>query len=152
MTIPPKTDTRAAHITTGLHGEEEALRYLSRKGFRLTVRNWRPGGRAGHLELDLVGEWEKSLVFVEVKTRHAVAMETFDGPAGLRGFTPAKQRTMVRAARAYLAETGQWEKPCRFDLVCITLLPGTSPQVDHYRDVIELGQTLDSGDASWQPW
>lgn len=152
MIMPPKTDTRAPHITTGARGEEEALRYLSRGGFRLTARNWRPGGRARNLELDLVGEWEKTLVFVEVKTRHAVAAETTDGPAGLRGFTPAKQRAMVRAARAYLTENGLWEKTCRFDLVCITLLPGTLPQVDHYRDVIELGQTLDSGDASWQPW
>ena len=152
MTIPPEANIRAAHIATGVRGEEEALRHLSRRGFRLAARNWRPDGRARNLELDLVGEWEKTLVFVEVKTRRAASAKPVDGPTGLHNFTPPKQRAMIRAARAYLAENGLWEKPCRFDLVCITLLPGAPPQVDHYRDVIKLGQTLDSGDASWQPW
>lgn len=142
----------AAHIATGSSGEEKALRFLLDRGFRLTARNWRPEGKARNLELDLIGDWEKCLVFVEVKTRRAPALDASEGPAGLANFTPAKQRSMVRAARAYLAQNGLWDKACRFDLVCITLLPGQEPRVDHYRDVIELGQTLDSGDAAWQPW
>jgi Predicted endonuclease distantly related to archaeal Holliday junction resolvase len=146
------TNMTASHIRTGIRGEEEALRHLVARGFRLVARNWRPEGKAKNLELDLVGHWEQSLVFVEVKTRRTTVRNETDGPAGLYNFTPAKQRVMVRAARAYLAEKKLWDTPCRFDLVCITLLPGLEPQVDHYRDVIELGQTLDSGNASWQPW
>ena len=146
------TGKTADHITTGTHGEEEALRYLASRGFSLLSRNWRPSGRGKNLELDLVGRWEQSLVFVEVKTRRAAVFDATDGPSGIYNFTLAKQRAIIRAARAYLAENGLWDAPCRFDLVCITLLPGTMPQVDHYRDVIELGQTLDSGNASWQPW
>ena len=145
-----KTDR--SHIATGASGEEEALRYLSRRGFRLVARNWRPRNGTGKLELDLIGYWEEALVFVEGKTRRAAAADAFDAPAGLYNFSPAKQRNMVRAARAYLAEKALWDAPCRFDLVCVTLLPGQAPRMDHYRDVIELGQTLDSGDASWQPW
>ena len=87
-----------------------------------------------------------------MKTRRVTVSEETDGPAGLHNFTPAKQRLMVRAAHRYLAEKKLWDTPCRFDLVCITFLPGLRPQVDHYRDVIELGQTLDSGNAPWQPW
>jgi len=151
------TDSKLnTHIKTGSLGEDEALRYLSGKGFRLSTRNWRPGGKLKKLELDLVGEWEASLVFVEVKTRSvqpfADSADFFDGPAGLHNFTPAKRKNMVRAAGAYLAEHGAWDIPCRFDLVCVTLLPGQPPRMDHYRNVIELGQTLDSGNASWQPW
>ncbi|MCC8194057.1 MAG: YraN family protein [Deltaproteobacteria bacterium] len=142
----------ASHIATGILGEEEALRYLSGHGFRLVARNWRPAGRERNLELDLIGRWERFLVFVEVKTRNTLVAGATDVPSGLHGFTPAKQRAMIRAARAYLGENDLWDAPCRFDLVCITFLSGGTPQVDHYRDVIELGQTLDSGDAHWQPW
>lgn len=144
------------HIVTGSLGEDEALRYLSGKGFKLSARNWRPEGALKNLELDLVGEWESSLVFVEVKAGSARrgnwAAGLFDSPAGLRNFTPAKRKNMVRAAGAYLGKHGAWNIPCRFDLVCVTFLPGQPPRMDHYRNVIELGQTLDSGNASWQPW
>lgn len=140
------------HITTGISGEDAAARYLAGRGFRLLARNWRPRGRSRNLELDLVGIWEKTLVFVEVKTRRTDSPEAFDGPAGLRGFTASKQRSMVRAARAYLAEQEKWDAPCRFDLVCVTLSSGKPPKTDHFSNVIELGQTLDSGDAAWQPW
>ncbi len=142
----------ASHLATGASGEEAALRHLSRQGFSPTARNWRPRGGAGRTELDLVGKWDKTLVFVEVKTRRIAAASPLDAPAGLRNFSPAKRRNMVRAARAYLTEHGLWNMPCRFDLVCVTFLPGAQPQVDHYRDVIELGQTLDRGYAPWQPW
>ena len=142
----------ANHLEIGTQGEKEALCYLARNGFRLLSRNWRPKGSNNRLELDLIGRWEQALVFVEVKTRRAVTADQTDEPSGLYGFTPAKQRAMLRAAHAYLAENDLWDMPCRCDLVCITLLPGLTPQVDHYRDVIEFGKALDSGNAPWQPW
>lgn len=150
--MPAREKTNRSHIATGISGEEEALRHLVNRGFRLAARNWRARGGVGKTELDLVGRWEQSLVFVEVKTRRTRASDFFDAPAGLYNFSPAKRRNMVHAARTYLAENSLWDEPCRFDLVCVTLLPGASPQVDHYRDVIELGQTVDSRDAPWQPW
>ena len=150
--MPSSVEKTCSHLTTGGFGEEEALRHLSSQGFLLEARNWRPRKGTGKFELDMVGRWEKTLVFVEVKTRRAATSDLFETPAGLHNFSPAKQRNMVRAARAFLAENQLWDAPCRFDLVCVTLLPGQTPQMDHYRDVIELGQTLDSGDAAWQPW
>ncbi|MDL2210507.1 YraN family protein [Desulfovibrio sp. OttesenSCG-928-O18] len=147
-----KHQNSAPHIATGASGEAEAARFLTAQGFSLVARNWRPSGKARNLELDLIGKWEASLVFVEVKTRRVKAGETEEHPAAIHNFSPAKQRNMIRAVRAYLTEHDAWSEPCRFDLVCVTLLPGNSPQLEHYRDVIELGQTVDSGDASWQPW
>ena len=140
------------HLMTGKMGEQEALRHLRGLGFSPLVLNWRPKGGARGLELDLVGLWEACLVFVEVKTRWADPLADAESPAGLQNFSPAKQRNMARAARAYLIEHDAWASPCRFDLVCITLLPGQKLRVDHYRDVIDLRQTLGNSNAAWQPW
>lgn len=148
MVLP--RNTRPRHILTGNAGEDEALRYLAGQGFSLLARNWRPGGPSHRLELDIVGRWENRLVFVEVKTRRDPLAETGE-IAALRNFSPAKQRNMARAAQAFLAAHDAWDVPCRFDLVCVTFLPGQK-LLDHYRDVVEFGKTLAGGNAAWQPW
>lgn len=140
------------HIATGAAGEHLAEEHLRRLGFSVAARNWRPKGTARHLELDIVGNWQGDLVFVEVKTRLPGPLEKETFPPALKNFSATKQKNMIKAARAYLTEHGAWDKACRFDLVCVTIVPGGKPLVEHYRNVIELGQTLDSGDASWQPW
>lgn len=55
----------ADHNELGREGEDEALLYLTQKGYTLLARNW----RIGHLEIDIVAEWFGEIVFVEVKTR-----------------------------------------------------------------------------------
>lgn len=144
---------KAAHMALGEAGEDEAARYLTSRGFSVRHRNWRPEGRGRSLELDLVGMLGETLVFTEVKTRRLApeTAATHDTPAGLANFSPSKQRNMLKAARLYLGEHGLWHLPCRFDLVCVTYT-GTTPLVEHFAHVIELGNALDSGDASWQPW
>lgn len=140
------------HIAAGRDGESLAEAYLCRRGFQTRARNWRPGGTMRKLEIDIVGSWEGYLVFIEVKTRRPGPGEDEGFPPALKNFSPAKQRNLARAAKAYLAQHAAWDIPCRFDLVCVTLLSGKPPLVEHYGNVIEIGQTLDSGDASWQPW
>lgn len=144
--------TLSGHIATGMIGENAAVEYLRKKGVRTVTRNWRPKGRAGKLELDIVGEGEGYLVFIEVKTCRPGPGEDENGSPARKNFSITKQKNMVKAAKAYLTEHGAWARACRFDLVCVTLLPGKQPMVEHYANVIELGQTLDSGNASWQPW
>lgn len=91
------------------------------------------------------------------------AKDTNDVPRGTSGrhaddipvlaaFTPRKRQNLLRAARQYLAVTETWDIPCRFDLLCLRQEPDGTFQLDHYEHVIEAGQALDSGDASWQPW
>ena len=57
----------ADHNELGREGEDEALLYLTQKGYTLLARNW----RSGHLEIDIVAEWFGEIVFVEVKPRRA---------------------------------------------------------------------------------
>lgn len=57
----------AEHNELGKWGEDEAARFLQRKGFTILERDWRVGKR----DLDIIALKEdgKLLVFVEVKTR-----------------------------------------------------------------------------------
>ena len=43
----------------GIIGEEEAAKMLEAKGFRIKEHNW----RMGHLEVDLIAENKKEIVF-----------------------------------------------------------------------------------------
>ncbi len=121
----------------GSRGEDAAEAHLRRAGWRILARNW----RQGRLELDLVCEDGDELVFVEVRTRSAGAMV---GPA--ESVTPAKQRSLIRAARAYLAAHDAWERSCRFDVVCITA--GDTLNLEHIRHAYECDPSVDRGHAA----
>ncbi|MBR1402034.1 MAG: YraN family protein [Prevotella sp.] len=55
----------AAHNELGKWGEQQAVDYLERKGYRILARDWKDG----HRDLDLVAMDGDTLVIVEVKTR-----------------------------------------------------------------------------------
>lgn len=55
----------AAHNELGKWGEQQAVDYLERKGYRIVARDWKDG----HRDLDLVAMDGDTLVIVEVKTR-----------------------------------------------------------------------------------
>lgn len=137
---PPATPSATA--TIGARGEEAAARLLAQRGLRVLARNWRHGG----LELDIVCDDRGTLVFVEVKTRAA------SGPARPdEALTPAKRGKLVRAARQYLAAHDAWDRPCRFDLVCV-VHDGATLTLEHYPHAFDLTASLGGGDAAWQPW
>ena len=79
---------------------EDKTRLLA-TGMELLDCNW----RSGRLELDIVCRDGDTVVFVEVKTRSG---STYGGPAA--ALTPAKQRTLCRAARAWLAAHDAWHR------------------------------------------
>ena len=131
-----------AHLNLGRKGEEAARKLLQRNGMELLDCNW----RSGRLELDIVCRDGDTVVFVEVKTRSG---STYGGPAA--ALTPAKQRTLCRAARAGLAAHDAWSSPCRFDVVCI-VREGDTLHLEHCRHAFECEPSVDSGNATWQPW
>lgn len=131
-----------AHLNLGRKGEEAARKLLQRNGMELLDCNW----RSGRLELDIVCRDGDTVVFVEVKTRSG---STYGGPAA--ALTPAKQHTLCRAARAWLAAHDAWSSPCRFDVVCI-VREGDTLHLEHCRHAFECEPSVDSGNATWQPW
>jgi putative endonuclease len=104
------TDTRR---TTGVKGEEEAARFLTRSGYSILDRNVRT--RAG--EIDLVAKEGKTLVFVEVKTRRD--LEGGDPPQA--GVHTRKQNRLAKLAHGYLKLKRIRQTPCRFDVVAVII-------------------------------
>ena len=97
--------------STGHWAEDQALAYLQAQGLRLLSRNFRC--RLG--EIDLVMADGREIVFVEVRFRRTA---TFG--EGFETVTPAKQRKLLGAARAYIARHAFDNTPCRFDVVSVS--------------------------------
>ena len=108
----------------GAWGEDLALRYLIKHGYRLVERNYRT--RRG--EIDLILRKEGTLVFVEVKLRRGTG---FGDP--LEAVTPRKQATLRYLAERYLAVREPDFDTVRFDVVGI-LASREGLRIDHIED------------------
>lgn len=101
----------------GIIGEAEAAKMLEKKGFKVVEHNW----RMGHLEMDLIAESKKEIVFAEVKARTT----TFSGRSPEEYVDEDKKRRMVAAANAYIKYRKIEKKP-RFDIIGILVNPNTN--------------------------
>ena len=108
----------------GAWGEDLALRYLIKHGYRLVERNYRT--RRG--EIDLILRKEGTLVFVEVKLRRGTG---FGDP--LEAVTLRKQATLRYLAERYLADREPDFDTVRFDVVGI-LASREGLRIDHIQD------------------
>jgi putative endonuclease len=118
----------AAHIGLGRRGEQWAVAYLERAGYRIVGSNFvLPVGRNArgaitNAEIDIVGYDGPTLCFIEVKTR---ASDWFAPPeinVDLR-----KQRQIARAARAYRRLLDLIDAPYRYDVLSL-VLPGAGDE------------------------
>lgn len=112
----------------GQRGERAAERFLKRRGYIIVGR----GVRNSFGELDIVAVEDRTLVFVEVKTRR---LET-ENPA--EAVTIEKQRRLTRAALAYLKRNHLLENAARFDVIAITWPKDKRrPTIRHYINAFE---------------
>ena len=100
----------AAHNELGKEGEDEAVRYLEARGYRICHRNW----RSGRKELDIVAEHQGELIVVEVRTRRN---QTYGTPE--ESISEAKIRRIVSSADAYIRKFCI-DLPVRFDIISLT--------------------------------
>ncbi len=98
----------------GTKGEQLAVKFLKKKGYKILQRNYRR--RSG--EIDIVCYDHGTIVFVEVKTRYSDKY----GPPEL-SVTEAKKRQIVKIALQYIAEKKIEGIDLRFDVVSILYLP-----------------------------
>ena len=112
---------------TGRWGEQQAARYLQKKGYSITAMNYTC--RFG--EIDIVAENRDYIVFAEVKLR-----KSSDVVRPLEYVTPAKQRRIIQTAEIYLMQH-ETEKQPRFDILEITAREGIFTKrisVNHLED------------------
>ena len=107
---------KSSNQSTGKFGEQIAQDYLKKQGYHILAQNLKsPFG-----EIDLVAKHQKTLVFIEVKTRRNT---DFGFPE--ESVTEHKQIRLGRLASWYLKYESQWQDfPVRFDVIAIELLEG----------------------------
>jgi putative endonuclease len=114
----------------GKEGEDQAAKFLVKKGYRILERNYRT--RNG--EIDLITLHEGAVVFVEVKTRTSDAYGAPELAVNAR-----KQGRMIKAALGYIKYKKLHQVPCRFDVVAISSSAGQP--VELIRNAFEMDRT-----------
>lgn len=94
----------------GSLGENAAAEYLRKRGYRILERNY----RYRRNEIDIIALNRGTLCFIEVKTR-----STQEKGDPLEAVTIQKQQEIIKAAKAYLASTGNMDRECRFDVIAV---------------------------------
>ena len=112
------------HNETGLKGEQIAKNFLQKKGYNILHCNW----RFGRKEVDIIANNEKTLVFVEVKTR-----SNFDFGFPEEAVSVQKQAFLKTAAEAYLDENPHITD-IRFDIISILLNGAAIKEIRHFED------------------
>jgi putative endonuclease len=104
------------NISIGCQGEEEAVRFLKHKGYKILARNY----RTRFAEIDIIARDKDALCFVEVKTRLSGC---FGEPE--EAIDKRKQSKISLAAMFFLKENGLLDARARFDVVSVRSFKGT---------------------------
>ncbi|MCR4336690.1 MAG: YraN family protein [Candidatus Omnitrophica bacterium] len=113
----------------GADGEGLAVEFLKRRGYRILERNFRT--RLG--EIDIIGEDQGVLCFIEVKTRNGTA---YGRPVEAVSFF--KQQKLSRMALIYLSRTQRMNQMCRFDIVGIDMKDSVSPAIELLQNAFDV--------------
>ncbi|RJQ57733.1 MAG: YraN family protein [Desulfobacteraceae bacterium] len=112
----------------GEKGESEAVRFLTKNGYRILQQNYRT--KLG--EIDIIAKDGGVIVFVEVKARRS---KRYGHPKW--AITPKKQRNMSMVALHYLKSTHQMQSRARFDVLTIQS-DERPPQIEIVRNAFDL--------------
>lgn len=101
-----------ARQRTGRLGEELARRHLESLGYRILCTNQRcPSG-----EIDIIAEQDRTLAFIEVRTRRGNSLGSPE-----ESITSRKQARMVATAQEYLQANALEDRQWRVDVVAVEL-------------------------------
>ena len=114
-------------LSFGRRSELLAIRHLRSVGYRIVTSHYRV--KTG--EVDVIAWDGPILAFIEVKSR-----QNPDPPEDSVGFT--KRRRIIRAAHHYMSRYRLHDSPYRFDVVAVTILPGSKPQFRLLRDAFRV--------------
>ena len=108
--------------TIGKRGEAIARQYLAQRGYQIVATNFQT--RFG--ELDIICQKDQTLIFVEVKTRTSFKLG-FPEEAVL----PKKFSHLLKAMAEFQSRQAL-ERPVRFDVIAVVILPGQKAKVKHW--------------------
>ena len=119
-----------SHQRLGRWGETLAAQYLAEHGYAVIARNY----RTHYGEIDLIAMYDKTTVFVEVKT----------GKSGLFGrpevsVNAKKQAHLVAAVQEYMQNHPGEQAEWRIDVIAIQVLPEPqAPVITHFENAINV--------------
>lgn len=113
-----------SNISIGKNGEELAVKFLEKNGFKILETNKR---FSRFCEIDIIAQEKDTLVFVEVKTRSS----NFCGEP-LEAITKTKYQHIKQGLFMYLRENSQYKK-YRIDAISIILKPKIT--IKHLRNI-----------------
>jgi len=113
----------ADHNVLGKLGEDYAVKYILKKGYKLLARNWSFQKK----ELDIIAIEKKILVIIEVKSRSS---EYFEHPAD--AVTLKKMKNITQATQAYV-DYYDIGLEVRFDIISV-IKSGSSFKLEHIED------------------
>ena len=115
----------AAHNELGKWGEDLAAKFLEEQGYEILERDW----KSGHHDLDIVAGNEGGIAIVEVKTRRN---RLFGDPEEAIDY---KKRLSLQSAINHYIKAHHIKAPVRFDVISIVGTIGSTPEIDHIKDV-----------------
>ena len=130
-TPSPPAPTLTGNKGTGILGEEVASNFMIARGYRILERNYRCKG--GEVDIIARDPEDKSLVFIEVKTRRSLSY----GVPQL-AVTPFKQRQISKATLTWLSKNRLHDSNARFDVIAILLHTDGSHQIEHIKNAFDL--------------
>ena len=118
------------NLATGRLGEEEAVLFLKRNGYKIICRNYR--NSLG--EIDIIAKDREVICFVEVKTRGSA---DFGYPAESVG--RSKQNQIAKASIVYLKEKNLLDSKARFDVASVLHKEG-GPEIEIIKNAFILDE------------
>jgi len=123
---------RTDKIQFGRRGEDAAVSFLEKHGYKILERNFR--NRLG--EIDIIARDGRTICFIEVKAR-----STRDRGSPLEAITPLKQHKLSQMALFYLKQKSLTNAPARFDVISIQLDPQGHQAVSLLKNAFDLSRT-----------
>ncbi|MEJ2684428.1 MAG: YraN family protein [Candidatus Sulfobium sp.] len=113
--------------TLGREGEDIALAFFRKKGYRIVEKNF----RTVFGEIDIIARDRDVLVFIEVKTR---ADDSFGSPFEA---VDRRKREKIRKVALCFMKKLKKEVPARFDVLSIESV-GADRRIEHIKDAFEV--------------
>ncbi|MGI4803284.1 MAG: YraN family protein [Janthinobacterium lividum] len=114
----------AEHNDLGRKGEELAKQHLEAAGYEILDENW----RFGKAEVDLIAYLNKTIIFVEVKTRTGNA---FGEP---EDFVDSAKKALLFSAADEFIELMDFNGEAQFDIIAILFDKQGNYRLNHIQD------------------
>ena len=115
----------AAHNELGKWGEALAAEFVEKNGYEIIERDW----KSGHHDLDIIAKEGDTLAIVEVKTRRT---RLFGDPEEAVDY---RKRQSLQSAINHYVKSHRVKATVRFDIISIVGTIGSTPEIDHIKDV-----------------